>query len=387
MAKSKSGTRVGKFFLKVRKGVYQICWYEGGQTRSISARTTDIGEAELALAAHALSHSEPEARKDAPLADALSYYWIERGQHLPSEDTFRSAMREALEILDNPMCSELTAARQKFLIKALRARGLSDGTIARRLSCIWAALKLYQGEGYLASYPARIGTQSWGATFGKRTRVLSLGELAKLLEASADSEHRWRFMVLAIGTASRPKAILELTGSQIDREAGILHLNPEGRAQTKKRRPAIPMAPTLSGWVSEWSPEGHTGPVIEYRDKAMTSDTFFDNLVKEAGVECCRYDIRHTVITWLVKKKVPPDEREIFVGHRLPGSATTEHYVHLDPDYLSGAAKAIEELFQALAPLVKNLDLLRTGELEEQPVPESVASEVDSILAKLRSHA
>lgn len=49
-------------------------------------------------------------------------------------------------------------------------------------------------------------------------------------------EHWWRFLVLAVGTASREAALRELKYDQIDLRLGRIRLNPEGRRQTKKRR-------------------------------------------------------------------------------------------------------------------------------------------------------
>lgn len=390
MPKSRtSAPRIGKWFLKTRGAgkVWYISWYEGGQTRGITTSETDLKVAEICLARHALKNQEAEKSKDAPLADALSYYWIERGEKLASSDMFRSAMHHSLEILgDNCQISTLGPAGQKKLIDGLRARGLADSTILRHLGCLWAALALYREDEHISGFPDRISQTRWAPVLKGRDRVLSLAELAALMNKASDREHCWRFMVLAIGTASRPRAILDLTGEQIDLEHGLIHLNPEGRAQTKKRRPVVPMATTLTGWVEEWLLEAPRAPIVHYRGEVLGSDTWFDNLKKEAGVDCVPYDIRHTVITWLVRKKVHPDSREIFVGHKLPGSSTTANYVHLDPEYLRDAADAVEDLFQALGPLVTARDLCRTGVLDEQPVPPSAVEEVDQILNRLRSN-
>lgn len=390
MSKSKSTARLGRFFLKSRgaSGVYYICWYERGQTRSASTGTSDFEAAQIRLAEHAIKNKEADSgSKDAPLAEVLSYYWLQVGQKLPSADMFRSAMHHTLAVLGDVQVSALTSQEQQRLIKGLRSRNLADSTINRQLGCIWAALNLYHSDGHIQSVPPRIGQDRWNPVLRGRDRTLSLQELARLLNCASKDEHRWRVMLLAIGTASRPTAIQTLDASQVDLESGVIHLNPEGRAQTKKRRPVVPMATTLAGWVGSWLQEAPVGPIAAYRGRPMTSRTWFENLAQEAGVECVRYDIRHTVITWLVRKKVHPDSREIFVGHKLPGSQTTANYVHLDPDYLRDAAAAIEELFQALAPIVTERDLLRAEVLDDQPIPMSTVSEVDEILNRLRQRA
>ena len=62
-------------------------------------------------------------------------------------------------------------------------------------------------------------------------------------------EHVRVFLALAIGTAARPEAILQLNRFQCDLERGTINLNPPGRVQTKKRRPILPMPDWLRPWV------------------------------------------------------------------------------------------------------------------------------------------
>ena len=44
-----------------------------------------------------------------------------------------------------------------------------------------------------------------------------------------------------VATAARPDAIFDLTITQCDLENRLIHLNPEGREQTKKHRPTVKM--------------------------------------------------------------------------------------------------------------------------------------------------
>ena len=56
-----------------------------------------------------------------------------------------------------------------------------------------------------------------------RDRVLSMKEVAALMDACAgrdDREHLLRYIILGLGTAGRPDAILELTSDNIDLDRG-----------------------------------------------------------------------------------------------------------------------------------------------------------------------
>jgi integrase len=95
-------------------------------------------------------------------------------------------------------------------------------------------------------------------------QTYSLHELAALFSAASDQtdelrytrEHWWRLLVLAVGTASREAALRELTWEQIDFRLGRIRRNPEGRRQTKKRRPTLPIAPTVARELASWGREG-----------------------------------------------------------------------------------------------------------------------------------
>ena len=58
------------------------------------------------------------------------------------------------------------------------------------------------------------------------------------------------------------------------------------------------------------------------------------------------YTIRHTMATELRKRGVAPWEVSGMLGHKSSG--TTERYAKYDSDYLSKAARAIDEYFQEL---------------------------------------
>lgn len=371
-----SWPRIGKFFLKPRgkSRVFYICWYSPAnrQTDGVSTGTSDLRAAELKLAEHALKNERPVDEPDLPLVNVLNTYWLDRGQHLPSASSHRDAMRDAIQEWPDRNCHDLKPPLQRALVAKLRARGLADSTIDRRLRSIWTAINFAKDNGELRSVPSLISHEDWKPILRTRNQVLTLEELAKLLNTAGakpdvgprySREHWWRWLILALGTGARGMAICELAKNQI--VGDTLALNPAGRRQTKKRRPTIPMAPTVAAWAKDWGP----GYLITYYDSPLTTLEFFDTLREAAELpHASPHVIRHTVATWLASQGVPKWDRHEFMGWKEQGSTTAAGYEHFDPTHMRAAAMAIERLFGQLASLVTTRDLLRKH-LEPQPEP------------------
>jgi len=77
-----------------------------------------------------------------------------------------------------------------------------------------------------------------------KTRYLEREEIELLLSNCIES-HVKLFVLLAINTGARKGAILDLNWAQIDFNNKIIHLNPEGRQQTNKRRAIVPISDAL----------------------------------------------------------------------------------------------------------------------------------------------
>lgn len=364
--------RAGRFFLKARgkRRTYYICWYERRQTKGVSTGTADLDEARKALYQHHLRSADaPKGLKDAQLADVLNRYALTRGEEIRSSEVFMIAMRNALDTWGDPDVSELTAGKQLEFVAELRGKGLADSTILRRLNALWAAINRAHEDGMIVAVPPRISNDRWNPYLPNREQVLTLSELAALFNEAAKEapetrysrEHWWRYLILAIGTGARPEAILELEHAQADFPTHTLNLNPAGRRQTKKRRPRIPMAATLEGWIMQWG----EGRLVTYYDAPVETLEFFDTMREAVQTTATAYTIRHTVATWLATQGVPPWQRDSFLGHAPEGSKTGLRYAHADPQHMAAVRDAIEELYVQLEPLVRK-PLRRVTALQER---------------------
>ncbi|MCB9839001.1 MAG: site-specific integrase [Phycisphaeraceae bacterium] len=227
-------------------------------------------------------------------------------------------------------------------LRDIRARGFkgSNGTINRELTVLKAALNYAWKHGRLDTVP-HIGLLQPPPS---RDRFLRQPEVHRLLEACM-SEHLKLYVRLALHTLQRPIAIYSLTVDQIDLEMGRIDFLPRGVAQSNKRRPVVPITPTLLPHLEEAIGGSVTGHILEYHGKPISSvKKSFGRAVEQAGLrEVTPYTLRHTGATLMAAAGVPLRQIAGMLGHTE--ARTTEIYAKHHPDFLKDATAAIEDLF------------------------------------------
>jgi integrase len=194
-------------------------------------------------------------------------------------------------------------------------RRLRDWTIDTRLRRVWAMMNWYKRDNPQFVVPAQITAEDWKPDLLDKQQIYALDELASLFNACLENPKP---------AASREAALRELKYDQIDLRLGRIRLNPEGRRQTKKRRPTVPIAPTLAAEIASWSRDSEY--VIPYYGRPLRTRDFYNRLAGTAGVTGGANVIRHTVRTWLAEHGVPDSEADVFMGHKEEGSATGRRY-------------------------------------------------------------
>ncbi|UFN49260.1 site-specific integrase [Roseomonas sp. OT10] len=273
-----------------------------------------------------------------PLATVFARYYEKHAQHIVGAGNQRGNLRVMLETL--PMgitVAELNLEAQQTAVAALRKR-YAPGTVKRMLGATKAAVTWAWKNGELDRQMPFLSLPEGEG----RDRVLSIAELAALWSAEMP-DHVRMFLLLLIGTAGRPKAVLELTRFQCDLDRRTINLNPPGRVQTKKRRPILPMA----GFLRPWIEAVPAGPLVAYRGQAVKKiNGAFQAARDLAGLdaEVVPYAIRHTIATEMRARGVPEMELAGFLGHLMPNIRTTGRYTHVAPDHLAHARRAVEEI-------------------------------------------
>jgi len=337
---------------------YHIYWLQGSRrVRRKSARTGDLElakERRIALAKRRATPPDQEPESVMAL-DALSSYIEKTMPGRPGEPNARLAMRYFMAFFEAEgvaTVKELTLDVQDRYIawrratgKGCRAPTLSNGTIARELMVLRAALNDHRKRGFLTRAPY---IRSLPAP-PPRQRFLTAEESRRLL-AECKTPHLHLYVLLALHTLQRPRAIYELTTGQVDLGRGRIDFLPPDALQTNKRRPVVPITATLRPHLERAVASSTTGSVLEYHGEPVASvKKAFKAACRRAGLEdVTQYTLRHTGATLLAAAGVPMRQIAGMMGHTT--QRITELYAKHSPDFLQDAARALDRIFPASGP-------------------------------------
>lgn len=234
--------------------------------------------------------------------------------------------------------------------------GRSSWTVNTELSRLKACLQWAVDNKHLSEM-----TVWWIPSRGKpRSRVLTLEEARRLLESAAEHSdpHIYLFIVLALSTAARHTAILDLTWDRVNFQTGEVTYDTsepvEPMSKSWRKGRATVIMGRLLREALEHAYEGRQSEyVIEHGGRRLkTVKEGFAAAVKRAGLSkgISPHTLRHTVSTWLKVDGVGLELRAQLLGHA--DSRTTDIvYSHAGAEILK---PAIESLDDALPHVSRN---------------------------------
>lgn len=326
------GARLVKY-----RGVWCAYWRESGRPRRLSLGVQDKGAAERLFQDWQVARSV--GRPITTVGDALEVYLrdkLERAK-TPREKVYAKALRSAWEVaakakFGNLRPDQVTRDLCLQYAKERMAKGCSSATPRKELSVLQAGLRWRD-----KNTPAIIEMPPPPPA---RTMHLTRDQFHKLLEAAA-APHIKLFMILAVTTAARPSALLELTWDRVDFDRGRIDM---GKAvSATKGRTTVPMNESARAALVAAREAASTDYVIEYSGEPVSS-------VKKAFAAACRraglkgvtpYTLRHTAGVWMVEAGVPMGQISQYMGHT--SSRVTERvYAVYSPEFLAQPAAALE---------------------------------------------
>lgn len=218
-----------------------------------------------------------------------------------------------------------------------RARTASLGTVHLELGYLRAALIFAEREGWLAKAPF----VPLPRKPEPRDHRLTRDEVRQLL-AAASMPHVKLFIILAITTAARAGAILELTWDRVDLTRRRIVLRNPDMPATNKGRATVPINDTALEALARAREMATCDYVIEWGGQRVGSVKKGIALAAaRAGLQCSPHTLRHSAACLMAEGGVPISEISQYLGHS--NSATTERvYARYSPDYLQRAGRALE---------------------------------------------
>ena len=337
-------------------GHYEIRWSEGGRSRRRSTGTGDRGKAEKILAHFIVLKDRGELEPEAPVKPSVLVSQLlhtYRDEHVEAKVASKETadfILTRLHAFFGPMAvSDILPHHIDQYIKARRTgeigKGAKDSTIERDLAVLRAAINYAVRRRRITADMAPLIENLAGSP--PKDRWLRRDEADALLEAagmrwsSRAMEFRpseklprvYKFIAIALATAARRNAILELTKDQVDMVQRRINFNPPGRAQTKKRRVAVPISDWLYPIMARAMEEAPPGKLLLGPGEIRTS---FENAVERAGLtDVTPHTLRHTWACWAAQAGVSLYEIAGVLGDSL--TTVQNNYLHHCPDHLRGA--------------------------------------------------
>lgn len=217
------------------------------------------------------------------------------------------------------------------------AAGIKVGTVLTELNRLRSALTFAVEAKLIKAAPA-----IWRPEPPRpRDRWLTKQEAQRLID-SARAFHVRLFIIVAVGTAGRAEAILELTWDRIDFEKGLINLDNPERDRTNKGRALVPMNAMTRAALMEAKKGALTPYVIEYAGGRVQSiKKGIKEAARRAGLEdVSPHVLRHSAAVWMAMDGVPLFEISRYLGHR--SIKTTERvYLKHTPDFLRRASESV----------------------------------------------
>lgn len=275
---------------KAENGVFYAHWSDGRRSKRKTMGTSNRADAEQRFAQWLLigghTKQKPEDAADVmTVADCWLVYETAKGENATSGYSWK-ALEPHFGAMLAPEVSQKTVDR--YLLKRTTGRlgrRVKAPTVRRELVALFAALNHCVRQQMLPA--SAVNPVTLPDAGEPRDRWLRLEEIQKLLAAAAKLRRGSklsrgeRFLWLALETAARKQAILDLTWDRVDFDARVIHYDVPGRQKTKKRRASVPISSTLLPVLKRAHKERENDLVMSHKGSVWAT---VQSIAIEAGV-------------------------------------------------------------------------------------------------------
>lgn len=365
--------RLGKYWIGSVPGSpnkYRF-WYDErtGEVRRRTLKTPDFEDAKIVLAAVVIAEGsgKPEQPESVMIATVMERYYAGHSDFTRSRTGARLAGKMLLDFLGSDATVNMfRAGKQRAFMKTLLDNGYAVESISSFMTLINAAFNRAkkeddEGNTLLVHAPKLFySKKAVAAELGvaepePKNWHPDLDMIAKFLNGLLpEEEDLRRFAILKLAFACRSEAAFEAGPFQLDRRYRLLRLNPEGRRQTKKHRPTLPVPANLWPVLTEdWTGETFVGAHYKLQPKwsaARERMELPEEMIPNSLRHFMATELRHAHLRYAVER-VPEDEREMWMGHRR--ASVHNSYGAFEPGYLGTAKRAVEAILDALNAKLK----------------------------------
>lgn len=317
---------------------YRNRWYveyrQGAQRLRRALGTADKFIAEARFGAWVAAYNRP----DAGTVERLWKAYVEDNKGKAVIATMVHTWKALAPVFANVRPDDVSVDLCRLHTSQRRAKGISDGTIWTELGHLRTVLRWGENKKVVEKAPHI----ERPVKPMPKERHLSREE-AKALIASVSLPHIRLFVILALATAARRGALLDLTWDRVNLETGMIDLRNPSIVRRHKGRALVPINRTARAALVE-AQAGSVAPyVIEWAGERVRSvRKGLAAAASRAGISAVTpHVLRHTAAVWMAEAGTPMSEIAQYLGHRT--SRVTEMvYARYSPNHLRGAAKALE---------------------------------------------
>lgn len=229
---------------------------------------------------------------------------------------------------------------QKHIAKRRQAK-IKDGTLHTELGHLQSMLNFAAKQGWISAAPYIERPKKPKS----KTPHLSEEEAQRFM-AEIKSPHIKLFCELALMTAGRKTAILELTWDRVDFENNTIQLENPDDPMRRKKRAQVPMGQKLRQLLLTARQASLTDHVIEYCGAPVKDvKKALQRAAERADLDwVTAHVMRHTAAVWMAKSGIGMIIVSQYLGHSN-SRITEEIYARFRPDYMKDANAALEDAF------------------------------------------
>lgn len=293
------------------------------------------------------------------VAECWRAYWLGHVQHRHASPATADFIWRVLEpyfgALRAPQIDQRAVDRYVSLRGAgALGRPAQPQTCRKELGLLLAALRFCAARPQSMFPSALIEPLRLPDAAEPRDRWLRTEEIQRLLDAAAGRRQGGslsrveRFVWIALETAARQQAILDLTWDRVYFDTDVIHFDTPGRRRTNKRRAAVAMSRNLRPVLERAFLERENDLVLEHSTplwgalQTVAADAGFGGEGRRTGIS--PHVFRHTAATHMARRGVP-----LFDIARVLGDSV----------------QTVERVYAKWAPddPARTVDLISAGEL------------------------